>query len=108
MYENHITIGASLVIISCLLYLGYYIGKVIGRVDEIGYMVALLLDYLEVPGCTSEDCEIQTISDLQEMVDVRRNDTLLRGQVITKSNVGSAELREIWESWDKEGGGKSE
>ena len=81
-----------LIILGLLLGLGWYIGKLMARIDEIGYMTALLLDHLEVPGCTSEDCEIETISDLQQML------------VIPPSNISTTPVIESsgWRAWDKE------
>jgi len=81
-----------LIILGLTLGLGWYIGKLTARIDEIGYMTALLLDHLEVPGCTSEDCEIHTISDLQDRLRVPP-DNISTTPVIESSG---------WRAWDKE------
>ena len=91
-----ITIGSTFAItLGLLIGLGYYQGRQTKRIDEIGYMVALLLDFLEVPGATHEDCEIETLTDLEEFVNVRRNDTLLN-----PNHFGAAPVH--WQSWDGE------
>ena len=81
-----------------LLGLGYYLGRQKRLIDEIGFMVALLLDHLQVPGATCEDCEVETLADLEQFVDVRRNDTLLNPNQFASSVAFPAN----WQSWDGE------
>ena len=94
-----ITIGCTFAIsLGLLLGLGYYLGRQTKRIDEIGYMVAILLDHLQVPGATSEDCEIETLDDLSQFLDVRRNDTLLNPNQFASTVAFPAN----WQSWDGE------
>ena len=94
-----ITIGCTFAItLGLLLGLGYYLGRQKRLIDEIGFMVALLLDHLQVPGATCEDCEVETMADLEQLVDVRRNDTLLNPNQFASSVAFPAN----WQSWDGE------
>ncbi len=94
-----ITIGCTFAItLGLLLGLGYYLGRQTRRIDEIGFMVALLLDHLQVPGATCEDCEIETLDDLSQFLDVRRNDTLLNPNRFASTVAFPAN----WQSWDGE------
>ena len=108
-----ITIGCTFAItLGLLLGLGYYLGRQKRLIDEIGFMVALLLDHLQVPGATCEDCEVETLSDLEQLVDVRRNDTLLnpyRSPPVGNATIlnpnrfaMSAAFPANWQSWDGE------
>ena len=94
-----ITIGCTFAItLGLLLGLGYYLGRQKRLIDEIGFMVALLFEHLQVTGATSEDCEVETMADLEQLVYVRRNDTLLNPNRFAMSVAFPAN----WQSWDGE------
>tara|TARA_B100000900_G_C20595938_1_gene723405 strand:+ start:2752 stop:3015 length:264 start_codon:yes stop_codon:yes gene_type:complete len=78
-------------ILGFLLWFAHYVRNLAVRIDEIGYMVATLLDFFEVPGCTSEDCQIETMADLQQFVVPHTN--ISRTPVMESSG---------WRQWDKE------
>ena len=91
MYQTYLTIAGFALIFGFLLGIAYYVGKLMKRIDEIGYMVAILLDFFEVPGCTNEDCQIETMADLHEFV-------------VPHTNISRTPLMESsgWREWGKE------
>ena len=83
---DEIILLTTLTTIGLLVGIGYYLSRLRNMIDNVGYMVATMMDHFDIPEQECDGCE-----NCETTFDVRRNDTLL-----------NQHPRYGWQSWDGE------
>ncbi len=116
---DNIFLATLTITIGLLIGLGYYLSRLRNMIDNIGYMVATMMDHFEIPGDLYGDecdgCEhCEATLGQENLADVRKNDTLLNPypqsvesfrDTLNYGGFGTPDNqhpRYGWQSWDGE------